>query len=230
MTMGQIPREHPLPIAGPAGLADFLEGTRQRLGFQYQFPVDVRETTGGMLYHDARLQIDAVPAKHSCFTLAFALTEHERPGRFLVEEARRLGIPAGPLYSRLQSGHPVILEDGREVQPSQVLGPPRRGRKIVYATDTRPCEQVVQLACGADVLIHDGMFENELKDQARLKSHSTVGQAARIAKRARVGQLILTHLSPRYLTETPLVEQARRVFPSTRIARDLMEIEVPMYK
>lgn len=230
MTLGQVPRERPLMIYGPPGIAEYVEGTRRMLGFQYQYPVEIQETTGGLVYQTKSLRIEAAPVEHSCFALAYALTEADRPGRFLVEEAERLGIPAGPLYGRLQAGHSVTLTDGREVHPSAVMGPPRRGRKIVYATDTRPCEQVVQLARGADVLIHDGMFDDDLRDQARTKWHSTVVQAAQVAKRAQVGRLILTHLSSRYYTDAPLADQARRVFPSTTIARDLMEIDVPMYK
>lgn len=230
MTLGQVPRERPLVICGPPGIAEYVEGTRRLLGFQYQYPVDIQETTGGVVYRTTLLRIEAAPVEHSCFTLAYALTEEERPGRFLVEKAERLGIPAGPLYGRLQAGQTVTLANGREVHPSEVLGPPRRGRKIVYATDTRPAERVVQFARGADVLIHDGMFDDDLRDQAQTKGHSTVVQAAQVAKRAQVGQLLLIHLSSRYYTEAPLVDQARRVFPSTTAARDLMEIEIPMDK
>jgi ribonuclease Z len=230
MSMGHAPRERPLFIFGPPGLNDFVEGNRRSLGFQSQFPIKIHETKGGRLFHDDTIEIEAVPADHSCFILAFSLKEHERPGLFLVEEARRLDVPPGPLYGRLQAGEIVTLPDGREIRPEQVLGPARRGRKMVYATDTRPCDQVAELAYKADVLIHDGMFDDDIRDQARQKHHSTVVQAARIAKRAKVNKLILTHLSSRYHQAGPLLEQARRVFPSTRIARDLMEIKVPMYK
>jgi ribonuclease Z len=230
MSMGQVPRDRPLLIYGPPGINAFVEGNRNFLGFQFQFPVEIHETKGGALFHDETIKIEAVPADHSCFTLAFALKEHERPGLFLMEEVRRLDIPPGPLYGRLQSGETVTLQDGREIRPEQVLGPARRGRKVVYATDTRPCDQVAELAYKADVLIHDGMFDDDIRDQAKQKHHSTVVQAARIAKRAKVDKLILTHLSSRYHQIGPLLEQARRVFPSAKIARDLMEIDVPMVK
>ncbi|MBI4553971.1 MAG: ribonuclease Z [Candidatus Latescibacteria bacterium] len=230
MTLGQIPRERPLLICGPPGITEYTEGTRRLLGFQYQYPVEMLETSGGVVYQEGPLRIEAAPAEHSCFTLAYALIEAERPGRFLIEEAERLGIPAGPLYGRLQSGQAVTLPDGRTVQPSAVMGPPRRGRKIVYATDTRPAERVIQFARGADVLIHDGMFDDDLKDQAQMKWHSTVVQAAQVARQAQAGRLLLTHLSSRYYADAPLAEQARQVFPATTVARDLMEIDVPMYK
>lgn len=228
MTMSQIPRERPLLLAGPPGIAEFVEGNRRFLGSQYPFPVEIQETTGGVLYDRNMVRIEAAPARHSCFTLAFALEEHERPGRFSVEEAEHLGIPAGPLYGKLQHGLPVVLPDGRQVLPEQVLGPPRKGRKIVYATDTRPCEEVARLARDADVLIHDGMFDEDMRDQAHQKGHSTVVQAAEMARRAGVNHLLMTHLSSRYFSDAPLLEKARSVFPRTTMARDLMEITVPM--
>lgn len=229
MTMGQAPRERPLHIYGPPGIASFVEGNQRFLGHQTPFPVVIRENTGGLVSEDDAVFVNSVPADHSCFTLAFAFEEKARPGLFQVEEARRLGIPPGPLYSRLQAGEAVKL-GGRVIEPGQVLGPARRGRKIVYATDTRPCDQVTTLATEADLLIHDGMFSDELRAQARLKHHSTVVQAARIARRAMVGSLVLTHISSRYMQEAPLADEARKVFPESRIARDLMEINIPMYK
>ena len=230
MTMGQIPRERALYIDGPPGISDFVEGNRRFLGYQCPFPVIVTEHRGGTVSEDDTIYVDAVPADHSCFTLAFALQEKERPGQFQVEEARRLGVPPGPFYGRLQAGETVKLGDGRLIEPGQVLGPTRRGRKIVYATDTRPCDQVVSLALDADVLIHDGMFSDDLRAQARQKHHSTVVQAARIARRAKVGTLVLTHISSRYMQDGPLAAEARKIFPAARVARDLMEFNVPMYK
>lgn len=230
MTMSQVPRERPLLIVGPPGIEAFLEGNRRFLGFQYQFPVEIHETTGGLLYGNETVTIEAVPARHSCFTLAYALEERQRPGRFHVEHAQKLGVPSGPLYGKLQSGERVVLPDGREIEPEQVLGAPRRGRKIVYATDTRPCEEVARLAQDADLLIHDGMFDDDMTEQAHQKGHSTVVQAAQLASRANVSALLLTHLSPRYLSDAPLVEKARRLFSATSMARDLMEITLPMDK
>ncbi len=230
MTMGQIPRERDLYIYGPPGITDFVEGNRRFLGHQCPFPVIVTEHKGGLVSEDDTVFIEAVPAEHSCFTLAFSFQERERPGLFLVEEARRLGVPPGPLYGRLQAGESVTLKDKRVIEPRQVLGPARKGRKIVYATDTRPCDQVASLAHEADVLIHDGMFSDDLRAQARQKHHSTVVQAARIARRAKVGSLVLTHISSRYMQDGPLAAEARKIFPAVRVARDLMEINVPMYK
>ena len=90
-----------------------------------------------------------------------------------LKKARELGIPAGPLYKRLQSGQEVGLADGRVVKPEEVLGPPRPGRKVVYMVDTRPFPEGVEFARGADLLIHDGMFDDEMAEEGRLRGHST---------------------------------------------------------
>lgn len=118
------------------------------------------------------------------------------------------------------------LPDGRVVRPEQVMGPPRPGRKVVYAGDTRPCESLIELARGADLLIHDCTLANELADKAAESGHSTPAEAAEVARRAGVGQLVLTHISPRYADEEVLLRQAREIFPNVVVASDLMELEV----
>ena len=230
ITKIQDPRSRPLHIYGPPGISGFVDGYRHFLGHQTPFPVIISENTGGLVSENDTISVEATPIDHSCFTLGYAFQERERPGLFQVGEARRLGIPPGSLYGLLQAGKSVTLDDGKIIKPGQVLGPARRGRKIVYASDSRPCDQVANLAVEADVLIHDGMFSDDLRLQARQKYHSTVVQAARIAKRAKVRTLILTHISSRYMQDAPLVSEARKIFKNSLIARDLMEVEVPMYK
>ncbi|MCK4262348.1 ribonuclease Z, partial [bacterium] len=99
---------------------------------------------------------------------------------------------------------------------------------VVYALDTRPCQNVVRLSRGADLLIHDGMFSSNEEEEAKSRGHSTVAQAARVAREARVKKLVLTHLSSRYPDDKPLLEEAKEIFPETIIASDLMEIEIPL--
>jgi len=116
---------------------------------------------------------------------------------------------------------------GREITPDMVLGPPRRGRKIVYTGDTLPSERVVEAARDADVLIHEATADTPLEEKANRYGHSTGRQAAEIAKRAGVRILILTHYSPRYEDAAPILEDAKAVFPNTLLAEDFFEYEVP---
>jgi ribonuclease Z len=156
------------------------------------------------------------------------LIEKPRPGKFNPEKAKALGIPEGPLWSKLQHGSAVKLPNGRVVKSEEVVGPPRPGRKIVYSGDTRPTENVVELAKNADLLIHDGTLDDELTDKAYEDGHSTASQAAEIAKKAKVEWLILTHISARYKDADVLLEQARKIFPKTDIAEDFMKINLPL--
>lgn len=119
------------------------------------------------------------------------------------------------------------LTNGRVVSPREVVGSPRPGRKIVYSGDTGPSETVVELARGADLLIHECTFDDEMLEWAVEERHSTASQAAEIARKAGVRKLVLTHVSARYSDALILVEQARRIFPDVLVAEDLMEIEVP---
>jgi ribonuclease Z len=153
--------------------------------------------------------------------------EKPRPGRFHPEKARALNVPEGVLWKRLQDGEDVEVDD-KLVRSLNITDPPRLGRRLVYTGDTRPSEEITMMAAGADLLIHEATFGDELVERAAEDGHSTVSQAAEVAMKARVKRLILTHISGRYGDVEPLLEAARRIFPSTLIASDLLEVEVPL--
>ncbi|MEM3402486.1 MAG: ribonuclease Z, partial [Candidatus Hadarchaeales archaeon] len=134
----------------------------------------------------------------------------------------------GPAFSMLKAGVPVKSPTGKIVYPEEVVGQPRPGRKIVYTGDTKPTERIVELARGADVLIHEATLSDDLSEKADENFHSTPSGAATIAKKAGVKLLVLTHISPRYEDVTVLLEQAMKIFPNTIVAEDLMELEVPL--
>jgi ribonuclease Z len=230
MTLGQSSRRQPLTLYGPPGLQPYIRGTMDNLSIHPAYDVIVLETEGGIICEGTGYWIEAAPADHSLFTLAYAFNEHQRPGLFDIDQAKHLGIPEGPLYRELQQGKDIRLRDGRIIHAQEVVGPPRSGRKIVYAIDTRPCSTVTELARGADILIHDGMFTEDMRSEAQERGHSTTRQAAEVATEAGVEKLILVHISPRYEDEAVLLKEAREVFPNTVIAQDLMTIDVPVHK
>ena len=158
--------------------------------------------------------------------VGYALVEHPRPGRFDVEAADALGVPAGPERGMLQRGEAVELPDGKTVTPDAVLGPPRPGRKIVLAGDTGPAATVLDIARGADVLVHEATFLEDERERARETAHSTAIEAAEIARDAEVGLLALTHLSNRYFGPD-VAREARAIFAETVVPRDFDIIDVP---
>ncbi|MEM2265497.1 MAG: ribonuclease Z [Candidatus Hadarchaeales archaeon] len=227
-TMSLFGRTRPLEVYVPVGEEEKIETLLRLPHYTLEFEVKVRGLKGGEKVERMGYRILTSSTKHGVVGLAFSLEEFPRPGKLDPEKAVGLGVTPGPAFSLLKAGQPIFLPGGREVRPEEVLGPPLPGRKVVYAVDTRPCEEIIALAQGADVLIHDSMFGEELLERAKEGGHSTSSEAAWVAKEAGVKLLVLTHLSPRYREVSTLLEQARKIFPNTVVAEDLMVLEVPL--
>jgi ribonuclease Z len=228
-TMALLDRERKLEVYGPPGIKRFIEVVKETVQFVLTFPVEVHEIKdGGVVCEEKEYSVEAVWASHVIPNLAYTLVEKLRLGRFYPEKAKALGVPEGSLWSKLQHGSSVELRNGRTVKPEEVVGPPRPGRKIVYTGDTRSFEAFVEFAAGADLLIHDATLDDELAERAEEDGHSTPSQAAENAKKAKVKQLVLTHISARYDDSSVLLEQARKTFKRTRVAEDFMKIEIPV--
>jgi len=228
-TMALLNRERELQVYGPPGIKRFIEAIQETVQFVLTFPVEIHEITEtGVVCEEEEYLVKAVQANHVILSLAYALVEKLRPGRFYPERAKALGLPEGPLWSKLQQGHKVTLPNGRVLEPERVVGPPRIGRKIVYTGDTRPFKELVEFAADADLLIHDSTLADELAEKADEDGHSTPSQGAGNAKKAKVKQLVLTHISARYDDSSLLLEQAQKIFMNTKVAEDFMKIELPL--
>ena len=228
-TMALLDRERKLEVYGPPGIKRFLEDIRETVQFVLTFSVEIYEISeAGVVCEEEEYFVQAVWANHVIPSLAYSLIEKPRPGKFHPEKAKALGVSEGPLWSKLQHGYKVKLQDGRVIKPEDVTGPPRPGRKIVYTGDTRPFKGFVKFAAGADLLIHDATLDDGLVERAEEDGHSTPEQSAKHAKKAKVKQLVLTHISARYDDINILLEQAQKVFKNTQVAEDFMKIEIPL--
>jgi ribonuclease Z len=229
-TMGLDRRTRDLGLTGPRGIREYLDMLeRLRVAF-LTYPVVLREfsslTESTVVYETAEYSVSAVALDHRLFALGYRVDERPRPGRFNVEQARKLDVPEGPLWGRLQSGEDVRLVDNRVVRSSDVMGPERRGKSVAYCLDTRPCATALELARDVDLLIHEATYTEEFASEAQRYGHSTAAQAARTARDAGARRLLITHFSSRFPDPTPLLQEARAIFPDTILAEDLMEIEV----
>jgi ribonuclease Z len=225
-TLSLSDRMVPLSLLGPPGIRDYIRAARKHLGLRLTYELNVGEHSAGEIYEGSDYRISCATLDHGVPTLGFRFEEEERPGRFDTEAASRLGVPPGPLFGVLQRGDPVTLEDGRVVSPSDVLGPPRPGKRVAYCVDTRPTEAAAKLASAADLFLCDSTFGDDLAAEARRRGHSTASQAAAMAAAAGARFLLLIHISARYHDPRQLVEEARAVFPESRVAEDLMELSV----
>ena len=180
--------------------------------------LDPHEEVGFDGYAIAPFPVD----HHRITAYGYAFAEDDRPGRFDAETAERLGVAPGPDFGRLQAGETV-----NGVAPEQVLGEPRRGRRIVISGDTAPCQATEVFAHQADVLVHEATFLEDEVARARETGHSTARQAAEIAAAAEVRLLALTHLSTRYFPRD-VRDEARAVFPETHRAARLRHDRGPV--
>jgi ribonuclease Z len=218
-------REVPITIHGPPGLAD-LFGSLRRIFGRLTYPYELVELRAGDVLERDDYRLATFPVNHGVSAIGYSLVEHPRPGRFDVQAADALGIPAGPERGALQRGETVTLPDGRVVTPENVLGQIRPGRKVAISADTAYSQAVVEAARDADVLVHEATFAEEEKVRARETLHSTAADAAVVAREADVGLLALTHLSNRYFGGE-IEREAQESFPSTVVPRDLDIIVVP---
>jgi ribonuclease Z len=227
-TMSLQGRSELLRFWGPRGALRMLKRAEEFGMDRLSFPIEIAELEPEQRVERKDYSIVPYAVDHrGARALGYAIVEDERKGRFNPDHARELGIPEGPLWGEIHRGRSVTLADGRVIEPSQLVGAPRTGRKVVITGDTRPCAGTVETARGADVLVHEATFGDEEAARAIETGHSTAREAAMVARDAGVGTLLLTHFSARYSRDaSDLGKEARQCFERTIVGKDGMELEV----
>lgn len=205
-------------------IRDLLFGVVLR-GAQPPMEIDLRALEPGTVFEEDGFKVTAFPVTHrgpDCYGFLF-----EEPSRrpFLPEKAEALGVPAGPIRRELVQGRSVTLPDGRVVTPEDVLGPLRRGTRLVHVGDCGRTDDLVEVCREADGLVIEATYLEVEADLARQFGHITARQAAELAREAGVRHLYLTHISRRY-REREVLEEARAIFPQTTVARDFDRFEI----
>ena len=229
-TLGFNDREAPLTIYCPPGTANDLHDLVHAVGHDPAFRIRIEEVAPGAVAFDGDgYTVTAFETTHRTRSQGYVLEEDDRPGRFDRPKAEALGVPVGPAFGRLHAGESVELDDGTVVESDQVVGPPRPGRTLVYTADTRPRERTVEVAEGADLLVHDATFADDRQDRARKTGHSTASEAASVARRANAKRLALVHISSRYTGDvSDHLQEARAAFDGdVLVPEDGETVEIP---
>ena len=225
-TMALQGREKSVDIYGEPRVKEFLEENMRIINFGLTFEVVVHKVKKqGVVVKEDDYKVTCCKASHSIPSLAYCLEEFDRPGAFDIKEAKRLGIPEGELYSKLQHGHD-ITHKGKKIISSQVVGSPRKGRKIGISGDTRPTDNLAKFFRGCDVLVFESTYSQDKQQKAIENWHSTATEAATIAKKAGARRLFLTHFSARYDETSMLLKEAGAIHPNVEAAEDLKMAEV----
>ena len=224
LTMGNAERTEPLLLIGPKGLTRVVNALRV-IAPELPFAIECMELTENeqSIPFDG-FRIEAFRVNHNVICDGYNIVI-ERGGRFLLEKAQSLGIPK-QYWNRLQKGETIETPEGL-LTPDMVLGPPRKGIKLTYCTDTRPTEGIVKNAAGADLFICEGMYgEPEKKEKAKEYKHMTFLEAADMAKRAQVKQMWLTHYSPSLIRPEDYMDGVRKIFPQAIAGKDGKSIDL----
>ncbi len=224
-TMSLQNRTESVDIYGPTGIEEFIAANLKILNFGLTFPVRIIRIKEGLVFEDSTYSIHVCEAEHSIPAYSYLFTEKDKPGKFYPQKAKELGIPEGKLWHELQNDIEVKIGD-KTIKPSDVMGEKRKGRKIGISGDTRPTQKLEEFFKDCDYMTFDSTYSDTLRDKAKENYHSTAKEAAELAKRARVSNLILTHFSARYEDVEELVNEAKTSHDSVIAAKDLLEINI----
>ncbi len=224
LTMGNADRREPLTLIGPKGLERVVSALRV-IAPELPFPILYREIEGAeQTFEMNGYRLKAFRVNHNVLCYGYTL-EIDRAGKFDVERARAQEIPQ-KYWSILQKGETVESEKGI-LTPDMVLGPPRKGIKLTYTTDTRPTNSIRENAKGSDLFICEGMYgEKEKAEKAVEYKHMTFYEAAKLAKEADVGEMWLTHYSPSLTRPEEYMDEVRKIFPRAKAGKDKMSVEL----
>jgi ribonuclease Z len=226
-TMALQGRKYPLEIYGQPRLKEFLLENMRIINFGLTFDISIHTIEKeGIVVEEKDYVVKCCEAKHSIPTLSFRLDERDRPGYFNVQIVKGMGVPEGDLYNKLQHGQD-IEHNGRIIKSSEVVGPPRPGRKIGISGDTRPTDMLAKFFTGCDVLVFESTYAHDKMQKALETLHSTATEAATLAKQAEVKKLYLTHFSARYDETTALVAEAAAIHGNVEAAEDLKVVDIP---
>jgi ribonuclease Z len=191
------------------------------------FEIEFKEITKGTIVKNNLFEVKAFPLKHEIACYGFVFKEKDKEGEFDRKKAEKLGIPPGPLYSKLVEGKTITI-NGKKIKKKDVMdySKKRDGRKILVVSDTRPVKETIKEAKGADLLIHESSFLEEDKEKALETFHSTAKEAGEIAKKAKVKELALFHFSARVNDVKDFEKDAKKVFEKTRAVKDFEIIEI----
>ena len=230
-TFNLLGRERALHVYGPPGLKQVLNLHQQVGEGKLDFPLHFHPTQvegPEVLHEDKTVTLESFPVRHRIPTTGFILREKAKEPGVKREVVRSCQLIPSEILA-LKRGEDVVREDGTVISFAEACHPAPKPRSYAFAADTRYWESVAEFVKGVDVLYHEATFGQAMKQRAEKTFHSTAAQAGRIAAKAKVGRLIIGHISARYTDFDELLAEARAEFPRTELAEDGMQLDVDSF-
>ena len=221
-TFRLLGREKEIHIYGPKGIKDAIT-IMLRLGDStVGYPIRFHELIKGdseRIFENEKVTVDTIPLSHRVYTNGFLFREKPKELGLNVDAVKKYGIDISH-YHNIKKGKDVLLDDGSLIPNSELTFPPQKVKSYAFCSDTAYEPGIIPFVSDADVMYHDATFLENEKHLAEKTGHSTAIEAAKIAKEAQVGQLILGHFSTRYTNTDQFLEEALTEFQNTSLARD----------
>ncbi|MRI84904.1 ribonuclease Z [Fundicoccus ignavus] len=222
--------EGPLTIYGPPGIRQFVQMTLKlsKTKLLYKLKIVELDPNGGSINLDKGWKVDYLPLEHGVLSFGYRITEPDSVGELLVDRLAEYKIPNGPIFGQIKRGEQVTLADGTVLNGKDFVAPDHKGKVVTILGDTRQCNNIHQLAQGANVLVHEATHDSSEEKMAHAYFHSTNQQAAKVALKAGVEQLYLNHISARYLGQDvkELEKGAQSIFKQSKVVFDLEEYDL----
>lgn len=214
--------ETTLTLYGPNGLKEWIQFSLKISNTHITYPIEFVEVQEGVIFEDEQFKVTAMELEHVIQCFGYRIEQKPLPGELLIDKARELGVPKGPLLGKLKNGEDITLENGETIYSKEVTSSPKKGFVVTILGDTRLCENSKVLSRNADIVVHESTFDHSTTEHAASYGHSTNMEAAKIAKDAGAHYLILNHISARFLSSDllKLISDAKETFPNLYIAND----------
>lgn len=222
-------RETPLHIYGPKGIKEMLETifrlTETHKGFEVVYH-ELDKKYSEKIYEDHRVEVFTIPLDHRVYCNGYLFREKLKERHLNMQEISKYPEIETCDYHNLKLGKDFILSDGYVLKNETLTKEPTKSVSYAFCSDTRYLESVIPIVENVDVLYHEATFLHDLKEMADYTGHTTALEAARVARKANVGKLILGHFSNRYGDLSVFTNEAREVFPNTFLPKQLEAVKI----
>ena len=225
-------RSDPMDIFAPAGLQEIIEVQMKHTGGQIQYPLNfhvIETTTSYKIYEDQAVEVITLPLAHRIPCVGYLFREKARLPNIRAEKIAEYGVPYQSI-PQIKAGNDFITENGQRIPHTELLLPAVPPRAYAFCSDTIYLESLIPLIRGVDLLYHETTFLEDRVENAKETMHSTARQAATLALKAEVGQLLTGHYSSRYQDLSPILTEARAVFPNTALGLEGQTYTVALKK
>ena len=222
-------RETPLHIYAPKGIKEMLETifriTETHKGFELIYH-ELESKKSVKIFEDNRLEVFTIPLNHRIYCNGYLFREKPKERHLNMQEISKYPEIETCDYHNLKLGKDFVLSDGYLLKNEVLTTEPTKSVSYAFCSDTRYLETILPIIENVDVLYHEATFLHELKEMADYTGHTTALEAARIARKANVGKLILGHFSNRYHDLNVFTDEAREVFANTFLPKALEAVKI----